>query len=142
MKGKEAEYIISLTKAFEKPKLKRPKAVLNIINEFVKKHTRIEKTWISKEVNEFIFKNSKNIPRKIEVVFLKQKTKIKVYLKGSKQLEEDKKQALKKAKAKKKKTETKKENEAKTEEEKKKEQELKQKKEQEKAAEAISIKRK
>jgi ribosomal protein L31E len=143
MKGNEAEYIISLKKAFNKPPLKRPKAALNEIKKFIKKHARTENVFISNEVNEFIFKNSKNIPRKLNAVLLKQKNKIKVYLKGSKKLEEDKKAAEKAKETKKaKKTETKKETKEKTEEQEKKEKELKEKKEKEKAAEAVSIKRK
>jgi ribosomal protein L31E len=146
MKGNEAEYIISLRKAFDKPPIKRPKAALNEIKKFIKKHTRIENVLISNEVNEFIFKNSKNIPRKLNIVLLKQKNKIKVYLKGSKKLEEDKKAAEKAKETKKlKKTETKKETKENTKEKETKEKhekELKEKKQKEKAAEAVSIKRK
>ncbi|MBN2127681.1 MAG: 60S ribosomal protein L31 [Candidatus Diapherotrites archaeon] len=145
MKGNEAEYVISLRNAFTKPPLKRPKAALNEIKRFVSKHTRIKEISIAMEVNEFIFKNSKNIPRKVNAVLLKQKDKVTVYLKGSKKLEEDKKKAVEKTKDKKKKEEKKETKEAKkqeTEEEEKKEKELKEKKEREKAAEAVSIKRK
>jgi ribosomal protein L31E len=154
MKGEQAEYVISLVNVFRHPPLKRIKRALNEIKRFVKKHSRIEEVAIDQEVNEFLHKNSKNIPRKLNATLVKDGEKIIVYLTGSKKIEEDQKKGdaekkekkkgakeEKKKEGKEKKEETGKEksNEEKEEEQKKK---LEEKKKLEKAAAALEHKRK
>src|SRR3989338_7499293 len=110
MKGEKAEYTINLTKAFMFPVTKRVRKALNEIKAFVRKHTRSKEISISNEVNEYIHKNSKNIPRYLKAVLLKDGPRIAVFLQGGKQLEayqkkkieEKKKKEEKKSKAEKK----------------------------------------
>ncbi len=103
MKGEQANYIIPLDRAFLFPPKKRIRKALNEIKRFVKKHTRAKEILVSTEINEFIHKNSKNIPRKISATLLKENEKVSVYLETGKQLKEylSKKDALKKQKEKK-----------------------------------------
>ncbi len=143
MKGDEAEYIIPLRKAFTQPKGKRIRKALNIIRAFAEKHTRIEKVVLTKDLNEFLLKESKNIPRKVEVLFKKDGERLIIFLKGSREIEEFKKKKAEEEKAKEKKKgkkeeKTKEEKEAEEEKERKKEE----KKVREKAAEKADIKRK
>ena len=104
MKGEKAEYKINLPKAFMFPVTKRVRKALSEIKAFVKKHARVKDTAISNEVNEFIHKNSKNIPRGINAVLLKEDKRVIVFLQGGKQLDA---YTAKKAQEKKKKEEKK-----------------------------------
>ncbi|MFH1588031.1 MAG: hypothetical protein ABIA76_01695 [Candidatus Diapherotrites archaeon] len=153
MKGNQAEYVISLVGVFKHPPLKRIKRALNEIKRFVRKHTRIEDVLIDTEVNEFLHKNSKNIPRKVNATLVKAENKIIVYLSNSKRIEEDKKKREERKKEKSKedkekkkpKKETKEKAKEKTEEEKKEaehKKKLEEKKQAEKAADAVEHKRK
>jgi ribosomal protein L31E len=149
MKGEEAEYTIPLARAFNFPPTKRPRKAINAIKTFVYKHTRSKNTLITADLNKEIFKNSKNIPRKVKVMLRKEKDKIIVYLAGSKQIQEDRKkreEAKKKKEKPKKEVKTEKQEPAaeKSEEKKKEEKEtkLKEKKEKEKSAQITDIKRK
>lgn len=145
MKGNEAEYTIGLRTAFLFPPKKRIRKALNVIKRFVKKHTRAEEILVSNEVNEFLHKNSKNIPRKVKTILLKHEKTINVYLQDGTQLK-----AYREAQEKEKKEKTKKKEEkekakeakaapAETEENKEK---LEEKKAKEKAAKASEMKRK
>ncbi|MBI2597696.1 MAG: hypothetical protein HYW50_00700 [Candidatus Diapherotrites archaeon] len=124
--------VISFRKVFLQPKNKRIRKALNEINSFVRKHEKGTGVWVSEEVNEFLHKNSKNIPRKISAVLLKTEKNVAVYLAGGKQLEEDIKR--KKAEEKKKKEEPKKE--AQPEQK----QKIEEKREKERASQAVEIK--
>ena len=86
MKGEKADYTISLEKAFMFPVTKRVRKALNEIRNFCSKHARAKETAISNEVNEFIHKNSKNIPRRIKAVLLKENERVVVFLQGGKEL--------------------------------------------------------
>ena len=106
MKGNEAEYTIGLKTAFLFPPKKRIRKALNVINRFVKKHSRAEKILVSNEVNEFLHKNSKNIPRRVKTILLKREKTVTVYLQNGKQLkaykesqEKEKKEKTKKKEA-------------------------------------------
>jgi len=146
MKGEQAEYIISFGKVFNQPRAVRMTKALNSIRSFVKKHTRNENTVITKDVNEYMWKNSKNVPRKIPVILRKSGDKIIVYLQGSKQLEEDKKREAeiktRKEKAKEKAEEKKEMTAAEKQAEAEKERLKEEKKIKEQAAEVTGIKRK
>jgi ribosomal protein L31E len=147
MKGNEAEYVVPLRDVFNSPKGKRARRTIAEIKKFVWKHARSEDVRITTDVNQYLNKNSWHIPRKISVVLVKDKEKVSVYLKGSKQLEMDKKKASEKEKARKAKEDAKKakeaakekkEESAEDEEQKKK---LEEKREKEKAAAALERKR-
>ncbi|MFH1391290.1 MAG: hypothetical protein ABIH20_03190 [Candidatus Diapherotrites archaeon] len=146
MKGEQAEYTIGLRNAFMFPPKKRIRKALNVITRFVKKHTRAKETNISNEINEELHKNSKNIPRRVNVVLLKENDKVTVFLQEGKQL---KVYLEEKAKNKKKKDEDKKKKESKKEEKKEtkeedqgKKEKLEEKKAKETAAKAVEMKRK
>lgn len=140
MKGEEVEYAIPLRAVFLQPKTKRLRKALNEIRAFTFKHTRINNVAITSDLNSFLNKNSRNIPRKIDAVLRKDGERILVYLKGSKQLEEDKKEKeeAKKEKEKEEKKGVEKGKEVEEEKERKKEE----KKEKERAAERSAMKRK
>ena len=144
MKGEQAEYTVVLKKAKMFPKRKRIRKALSEIKDFVFKHTRSKSTSIATEVNEFLHKNSKNIPQKVQLVLQKKEDKTLVFLKGGKQLEEarkkeqEKKKKEKEKKGKEEEEKTEKELEKKEEEQKK----LAEKKEKEKAGQAVEMKRK
>ncbi len=141
MKGNEAEYVIPLTDTIRQHTLKKARRAIVAVKRFVYKHARIKDVSISNEINEFVWSRSKNIPRKINAILLKDGEKVYVYLKGGKGLEEHKKKAAaekkekaskEKAKEAEKKAEEKKE---KTAEEKQQEKLAEEKKAREKAAE-------
>jgi len=149
MKGDQAEYIIPLQKVFLHPKTKRGNKAIAEIRNFARKHSGLDKVLISNELNAVVWKNSSNIPRKVEAVFWKDDDILRVYLKGSKELDKDKKAKVEMEKEKKKKKEEKEkkskeeemsdaEKAAKEEADRKKAE----KKEKEKAAEKAAIKRK
>ncbi len=85
-------YIIPLNKVYDnKPRTRRANHAITEIFNFLKKHTRMEKkdVIISKEVNEYIWKNSiQNPPRKIAVSIKIDSGKVYVFLKGSKGFKE------------------------------------------------------
>ena len=87
MKGEKAEYTISLQKAFLYPVTKRVRKALSETRDFVSKHARTNETRISNEVNEYIHKNSKNIPRKLNAVLFKDGPVVSVFLQGGKELD-------------------------------------------------------
>lgn len=146
MKGEQAEYNIGLAKAFIYQPKKRIVKAINVIKSFVKKHTRAKEVLISNEVNHFLHRNSKNLPRKVNAVFLKENNSVRVFLQKGKDLEsylknrdaEKKKKEEKRKEAKEEKKETAEEKEKKQSDEKK----LEEKKEMEKAAQAAEMKRK
>lgn len=143
MKGNEAEYTIGLKTAFLFPPKKRIRKALNVINRFVKKHSRAEKILVSNEVNEFLHKNSKNIPRKVKAILLKREKTVTVYLQNGKQLKAYKESQEKENKEKAKKKEEKdKAKAAATEEVAGQKEKLEEKKAKEKAAKAAEMKRK
>ncbi|MDD3976164.1 MAG: 50S ribosomal protein L31e [Candidatus ainarchaeum sp.] len=79
-------YIIPLRKAYDKPRTKRANVAVGLVYDFLRKHTRKEKenVFLSKEVNEFLWKNSiRYPPRKIEVSLKNDKENIYVFLKDS-----------------------------------------------------------
>ncbi|PIN85389.1 MAG: hypothetical protein COV47_02525 [Candidatus Diapherotrites archaeon CG11_big_fil_rev_8_21_14_0_20_37_9] len=146
MKGDKFNYVIPLERAFMFPPKKRIRKALNEILRFVKKHARPKTTLVATEVNEYLHKNSKNIPRRVNATLYREDDKVTVYLETGKQLEAylKKKEAEKKHKDKEKKEKTK-EAAEKTEikeEDKEKAKKLEEKKEKEKAARASEIKRK
>ena len=86
MKGEQAEYVIGLRNAFMFPPKKRIRKALNVINRFVKKHTRAKEISISNKVNEYLHENSKNIPRRVNATLLKDGDKVTVFLQNGKAL--------------------------------------------------------
>ena len=147
MKGEQAEYIIPLRDAFKFPKPKRIIKTLGVIKRFVFKHTRKREVFIAKEVNEFLHKHSKNIPRRIDSVIVIDGENARVFLREGKELEEFKKKLAEKKKAKEKKSEKKEgkdkeEKKAESEEEKELERKKEEKKIKEEAAMKTDIKRK
>lgn len=155
MKGKEAEYVVPLGEVFKQPRPKRARKAIVAIRRFVKKHTRSENVVIDNEVNEKVWENAKNIPRRVSVVLVDHANKINVYLKDGKRLAEDKKKWEQEEKDKKKKKGDKAKDRGKAEEKEKgkedekdaemnreKEQKKKDKKEKELAAEKSAMKRK
>jgi len=92
------EFTISLSKAFEKgkPDSERAKNAVALVYDFFKKNYRKpkEQLKISNEVNQTIWQNSNNIPRKIQVQAIEKDGNITIYLKESKELkaEESKKE--------------------------------------------------
>ncbi|MFH1225040.1 MAG: hypothetical protein V1676_04515 [Candidatus Diapherotrites archaeon] len=91
MKGNEAEYVISLVPVFSQPRTKRAKKAVKEVKRFVKKHARSDNAVITEELNREIWKNSKNIQRRLEVMLVKKDGKVYVYLSKGKQLAEDRK---------------------------------------------------
>lgn len=91
MKGNEAEYVISLVPVFSQPRPKRARKAVIAVKRFVKKHVRSDNAVITEELNREIWKNSKNIPRRLEVMLVKKDDRVYVYLSKGKQLAEDKK---------------------------------------------------
>lgn len=147
MKGNEAEYTIGLKTAFLFPPKKRIRKALNVINRFVKKHSRAEKILVSNEVNEFLHKNSKNIPRRVKAILLKREKTVTVYLQNGKQLKaykesQEKEKAKKKEAAKGSPEGEKDKAKAATEEVAGQKERLEEKKAKEKAAKAAEMKRK
>ncbi|MAG18319.1 MAG: hypothetical protein CL944_02495 [Candidatus Diapherotrites archaeon] len=145
MKGEQAEYTIGLRNAFMFPPKKRIRKALNVINRFVKKHTRAKQTNISNEVNEELHKNSKNIPRRVKTILLKENDKVTVFLQEGKQLKvylEQKEKAKKKKDAEKKAKDSKKETKKEVEADQEKKEKLEEKKAKETAAKAVEMKRK
>jgi len=144
MKGEQAEYRINLTNAFMFPPKKRIRKALNEILKFSKKHTRAKETLVSNEVNNYLHKNSKNIPRKVDAILLKEGDKTRVFLKDGKELKvflDHMAKAKKQKEEKKKAKESKKEGKG-AEEEKEKKEKLEEKKAKEEAQKASDIKRK
>ena len=148
VKGDKAEYVIPLNRAFMFPQKKRIRKALNEIKRFVKKHTHSSIISVSNEVNEFLHKNSKNIPRRVRATLYREGGKVGVFLEKGKALEayikkkgdeQKKKRRAEKEKPAEKGAEEKAAEKEKTGEEKEK---LEQKKEKEKAARAAEIKRK
>ncbi len=80
MKGERAEYYINFERAFMFPRPKRVRKALTETKRFVTKHTRAKDISISGEVNEFIHKNSKNIPRGMGAVLYREEGKVSVFL--------------------------------------------------------------
>lgn len=93
MKGEEAEYVISLVHVIDQNWAKKARRAMNEIRRFVHKHTRkkAENVVITADVNEFVWKDSRNVPRRVPVILKLEGEKVIVYLKGSKQIAEDKK---------------------------------------------------
>lgn len=109
VKGEKANYVIPLRAVFNSPKTKRAERTINAIKRFVKKHTRANEKNIkvSKEVNEFVWKQGKfSAPRKIDAILKKEAENIFVYLKNGKELAEKEKTTEKKETKEKKKKET------------------------------------
>jgi ribosomal protein L31E len=140
MKGEQANYNISLAKAFLYPPKKRIIKAIGVIKKFAKKHTRAKTINISNEVNEYLHKNSKNLPRKVNAILLKENDKITIFMQNGKEL----KTYLKKREEEKKKKEEKKEEQKKEKSEKEETDKIKleEKKKKEEAAEAAQMKRK
>ncbi len=141
MKGQEANYVIPLRKAFYFPPDKRVTKVIATMKNFVKKHTRRTKVYVSNEVNEFVHLKSKNVPRRISATILLEGERATVFLEKGKQLEQYKKKSEEKKKKEKKEKASKEEakKEETKEEDKKK---LEDKRAKEEAAKASEIKRK
>ncbi len=137
MKGDQASYTINLEKAFLFPPRIRIRKAITKIGKFVKKHTRSKNFALSTEVNEFLHLHSKNIPRRVPAILLKEADRVMVFLQNGKQLQE----YLKKKEDDKKKKEPKKE-EKKEEGGEEKKKKLEAKKAKEDAAKAADIKRK
>ncbi|MBS3059517.1 MAG: 60S ribosomal protein L31 [Candidatus Diapherotrites archaeon] len=155
MREGEASFVVSLASVFRQPTSKRVRKAVKEIKRFAVKHSKAESVFLGEEVNAFLSKHSKNIPRRIDVTVLLEEKKARVFLKGSKEIEEFKKRKEEQEKDRKKKREEKAEakkegkeekkegkKEGKTEEEEAKEALRKEKKEKEKAARAVDIKRK
>lgn len=149
MKGNEAEYVVPFRAVFKAPKGKRARRAIVAIRRFVRKHTRVEaeNVKITADVNKAVWAHANHIPRRIAVVLKKDADKVVVYLKGSKQIDEDKKKleaekkkklVAKRKKEKEKKAEKKKEEEKDEEKARK----LEEKREKEKAMAALEAKRK
>lgn len=146
MKQEQFETIISLRKVFLQPTTKRVKKAIKEIKKFVLKHEKNSVPIISNEVNHKILSHSKNIPRKINAVLVKNKEKVTVYLKDGKQLAEDRKKAAEEAKAKEKKEkeqkkEEKTEEKEKEEKDKQEKEKLDQKRQREKATKSAELKK-
>ena len=86
MKGEQAEYMIPLRTAFRFPKPKRMIKTLGVIRQFVFKHTRKKDVLIANEVNEYLHKNSKNVPRRVDSVIVIDGEKAMVFLREGKGL--------------------------------------------------------
>src|SRR3989338_3926583 len=144
MKGEQAEYTIALRNAFMFTPKKRIRKALNVIIRFAEKHARAKEIKISTEVNEYLHENSKNLPRKVNAILLKEENKITVFLQEGTQLKtyKENKEKTKKETEKKKKEEKGKEKKEDTGEDKEQKEKLEDKKEKEKAGHASSIKRK
>ena|SRR3989338_7511165 len=141
MKGEQANYIISLWTAFLFPPKTRIKKAIRQIKKFVWKHARSKNVALSTEVNEFLHKHSKNIPKKISATLLKEPERVMVFLEKGKELEIylKKKDAKKEKKDEKSVKKEKAEDKQETAEQK---QKLENKKAKEEAARAAEIKRK
>lgn len=127
----QQDYVVPFYNAMLRGWKVRTNNALKELKKFVSRHWRNDNIVITGEVNEFIWRRGKfKIPNKIEVTTKKVDGNIRVYLKGSKLIEEEKK----KLEQEKKKKEEKKA-EKKTEEPKEKEEELKRKQEEKKAKE-------
>lgn len=94
MKGDKAEYIIPLGGMFNQPRTKRCRKLVMEVKRFVLKHAKVKNVSISRELNEFLGKNSSALPRKIDAVLVKRNDAVVVYLKKGKQLAEDEKKIL------------------------------------------------
>ncbi len=137
MKQNEFESVISLRKVFGFPKTKRTRKAINEIKAFALKHAKNVQVSISEEVNRLLLENSRNIPRKINAVLVKNDKKVTVYLQGGKQLKEDQKREAEEKK--KKEQKEKEEKEKPKEEETEQKEKLKDKKEKEKAAKSLEM---
>jgi len=149
MKGEEAEYVVPFRKLFNQPVTKRARRAIRELKRFAVKHTRVDENGvlIAEEVNREVWKNSYNIPRRVNVILRKKGGKIIVYLQGGKQLAEDKKREEKEKKAaadkkKEKEAKDKGKSEAKAAAEEEGKEKLAEKKIKEKAAEKADFKRK
>lgn len=141
VQGEYAEYVVPLKGVFKAPKGKRARRAITAIKRFVWKHARSRNVKVTKDVNEKIWENAGRIPRRIEVVLFKDKDTVVVYLKGSKQIDEDRKKrtaAKKKKEQKRKKKEAEKKEEKAVDEEQQKK--LEEKREKEKAMAALEKK--
>ena len=147
MDGNTAEYVVPLREVYNSPKGKRARRAINEIKRFVWKHARSKDVRITTDVNKKITENSNAIPRRIDVILVKDKDVVSVYLKGSKQLEQEKKKASDREKAKKAREDAKKAKEAakekkeNTEEEEEQKKKLEEKREKERASAALERKR-
>ncbi len=105
MKGAEAEYVVPFARMFKMPRTKRANKAVNEIRNFAYKHTRSKDVKIAPELNQKVWENSKNIPRRVEVMLRKEGEGVVAYLKDSKEIEEARKReaAAEAEKAKKKK---------------------------------------
>jgi len=77
----EKVYTIPLRDAFYSSRTKRTKKAVNIIRNFLKRHTKVEDIKIDKSLNEAIWKRGiKKPPRRIKVKVVKEDEKTTAYL--------------------------------------------------------------
>lgn len=131
-KKEQFDYVIPLKPAMKAIRTLRANAAVREIRRFLAKHRRGKETTITQEVNELLWERGKfKIPSKLEVTVKDFNGKSRVYLKGSKLIEEE---AKKKTEEEKKKKESEKQKE-KDKEEKEKNEELQKKKQEKKLKE-------
>lgn len=93
MSAKEHSIPLKGAKAKGKPDIQKAKNSIAEVRKYLKKHFRGKETAIAKEVNEAIWKQGNNTRQKIQVQAVEKEGKIKVYLKESKELREEKEKA-------------------------------------------------
>jgi len=132
----ERNFIVRLARIGKGKRHNKAERAIKHLQKFGVKHfkVKLKDVLISTDLNEFIWQNSKsNIPTKVEIVARKSNQIVRIYLKGSKQLEE---------KVKTEKKETKKEEKVLTEKEIEEKKKLEEKKIIEKSSEKLEMKRK
>ncbi|MEM2917911.1 MAG: 50S ribosomal protein L31e [Candidatus Altiarchaeota archaeon] len=74
-KEDERVYMVPLGNAFQTPKTRRARKAINMIREFLKRHTKTENIKIDSSLNEKIWERGiKKPPRRIKVKVIKKDT--------------------------------------------------------------------
>ncbi|MEM4347318.1 MAG: 50S ribosomal protein L31e [Candidatus Altiarchaeota archaeon] len=74
-KEDERVYMVPLGNAFQTPKTRRARKAINMIREFLKRHTKTENIKIDASLNEKIWERGiKKPPRRIKVKVIKKDT--------------------------------------------------------------------
>jgi len=68
MKMDEKLYTIPLRDAFSSPRTKRTKKAVNVVRNYLKKHTKVDDVKIDTSLNEFLWeKGIRKPPRRVKV---------------------------------------------------------------------------
>ena len=81
MKMDEKLYTIPLRDAFSSPRTKRTKKAVNVVRNYLKKHTKVDDVKIDTSLNEFLWeKGIRKPPRRVKVRVVEEDGMLVAYL--------------------------------------------------------------